>query len=348
MIRAQFIDQHNVNVATTLCAESTTESAPAKALHLESLLGQIDAVHGAEGVGPIDIMESGAPRMADPTAAGNVAIPPPAPPTVPLTEDLCRGAESMLGHINQVVDDLLIASPSPGETSELTAGAQYRNLREVSAERLLALFLQLNIDDPNNSVQTHKTLHEVSSDLRQQGLEQAERLNELAAEKLREAAGYAEAAGIFRDVVTVITTAVSVIIGVITLGSAAVAARAAATAVDASMLSMIQAAIAGAAGAMENLGAGAIVAAGIVAALQVTNVVVQHEAEMVSLEAQACENSAKKAQQWADKHQQVVEEEAAVVKLLIEAKNQCVDQVIKMMNASAATQHRVLSSTMSI
>lgn len=103
------------------------------------------------------------------------ALPPPRPPVTLIDEQIAGGARSFVAQLE-------------------TMQAGNASLDVLNADMLLATFLKLNINDPNNSVETQNELHELSSNLREMALQEAQKRQEVATEMAREAedaGGYA-------------------------------------------------------------------------------------------------------------------------------------------------------------
>ena len=96
----------------------------------------------------------------------------------------------------------------------------------LNAGNLTAYCLKLDVEDPNNCVETHNALSEVNSDLRQAEIERAKQENIDAQKKMEEAEKLAKTMKMF----SIIMTLVSIALLICTLGAAtpAVAAGAAA------------------------------------------------------------------------------------------------------------------------
>lgn len=240
-----------------------------------------------------------------------------------------------------------------------------RHIAEVSADMLVALFLKLNINDPNNSPEVHNMLHAVSTELRKQGLDENKAKNELATLKIEHAQKLAENVKTAGIVVTIITIIISLIITVFTFGAAAPAAIAASAAVITAVQTAAQVTVqmvlqmivelvvkfvvtlvVEAAKAAAQMVVMIVIMALITLVLQVSQACANQASADASLDAQEAQNGAERAKHWAEKHQAVIEEEAAIMKLIMEAKNQMVDAVIKMLNAAFGTQQKVMAAGM--
>lgn len=200
------------------------------------------------------------------------SLPPPAPPSPRITPGLAEGAESFAERVSEVSDSLL---------GMLGDG-------ELSADRLLALFLILNITDPGNSVETHNMLHRVSSELRQEGLSASKKESQAAHEKAVEAMDKAEKLQMLADVLQVAAIGVAVVgaiisaVVIVVAIVAAIASCGAATplSVGAGAAAVggtvaVTGAVTGAASGLSAAGAGGASAAAAAAAQAAVQVVVQ-------------------------------------------------------------------------
>ncbi|MEZ4270285.1 MAG: hypothetical protein R3C68_02245 [Myxococcota bacterium] len=106
-----------------------------------------------------------------------------------------------------------------------------RRIAELSTEMLIALFLKLNITDPNNSVETHNQLHEIATNLRQQAIDESQKRQANANKMMKEAQAYADKAQTFSTIVMVVMIVIMIALIVLTggLGLAAAAPAVAAT-----------------------------------------------------------------------------------------------------------------------
>lgn len=236
----------------------------------------------------------------------------------------------------------------PGDSS-----GNMRSISELTADMLLALFLKLNINDPNNSVETHNKLHKLSTNLRQQGIQEARDKAKTAQEMMKEAEAYAQKAAMIGKVVMVIMIVLMVIVTVLTFGAAAPAAGAAfsaAMAAQASTMAAIQAAIqAFMSAAVDFAVKNAVmmmVKALIVLVLQIVAAGANYEAAQKSADASEAMNGVERSRLQAEKEQRVIEEEAAIMKVIMESKNQVIEAVIKMLNAMFAAKTKVMSAGM--
>lgn len=200
---------------------------------IDDLLAQAGLTRKADGTfGVRDAAESqkasDASKSTPGTDAGaDMRLPPPAPPKVEFTPELRQGAESFAANLDDVFNDFLQkpGSTTVDGTTSSTEGttfpeSQLRQFSELSPELLLAAFLKLNINDPNNSVETHNALHTLMSDLRQQGIKNAQQQEKVAMQEMREAQAYADKMGVVGKVLTAVMLVVSVVASVFTFGAA--------------------------------------------------------------------------------------------------------------------------------
>lgn len=178
---------------------------------------------------------------------GESQLRPAMPPRVEMTTARRNGAISFAQNVDRAMNDFLV-SPG-GRALPMDAGAalrtgttqlelQYRGLQDLSADALLAAFMKLNINDPNNAVETHNKLYEVSTELRQLAIDEAKKKIERAQEAMKEAQAYASQAQYISNVVTVI----SVVCSVFTMG-ASLAAMGATQAAQQSIVEAVKAAV---------------------------------------------------------------------------------------------------------
>ncbi len=316
------------------------------------------------------------------------ALPPPRPPTPELNEALHQGAESFIANVSLILDGLLRDGgltpeppvygppvfraalglleeiPLPTAAAPLAAAAEalaasgdpVRPFSQVSAESLMALFLILNINDPNNSVETHQDLNELATNLRQQALDEAEAKAEVARELQQELESAIEQAQMVERVAqigaVVLAVVLTVVISVVTAGAAAAPAAAASGAVGGGV------GAAGGGGAATagvsaqvaaNLVAEAVtstasgVAAAVEAAKQVYQASQTAEVQYASADVDEASNDVERARARAEREQEIIDDEAAIMKLIMESKSQTVDAFTKMLASQLETGMGVLS-----
>ena len=136
-------------------------------------------------------------------------VAPPQAPQATMTNTQEDGYASFTTNINATVGASLKHS---GESS----------IDNLNADNLTAYCLKLDVEDPNNCVETHNALSEVNSDLRQAEIEKAKQENIEAQKKLKEAEELAAKMKIFSAILTI----VSIALLICTLGAAAPVAAA--------------------------------------------------------------------------------------------------------------------------
>ncbi len=158
------------------------------------------------------------PKPSELYGIGDDKIPPPTAPKVELTDDLRVGGESFANNISQVADEMLLKG-NGAEANIAPEGVKgtmdLRNIKDLSANELLALFLKLNIDDPNNSVETQNELAELATTLRQQGIQAALDKSVTAQAEMKSAQQYADQV----DMIGTIITIISLVLAVFTFGT---------------------------------------------------------------------------------------------------------------------------------
>lgn len=215
--------------------------------------------------GPIDVKGASATEVKGKQAAevygtGDNKIPPPSTPKVELSDDKRIGAESFANNLNQVTNAMLLR-PSAGATAAkeeaaavgvgakgakggngtsagsdtsksaaIASGVDPSTLKagkDLSADQLMAEFLKLNINDPNNSVETHNEMAKLNTTLRQQGIKAAQDKAANANEEMKSAQKYGDQ----MDAVFLVMDIASIVIGIFTFGAGTVALQAAKEAV---------------------------------------------------------------------------------------------------------------------
>jgi len=292
------------------------------------------------------------------TFAGELHLAPPGPPKVTLDGPTCQGAESFAANLDLAMDDFLSRAlaaaaagkdPSgapnasgtggPGGTTGTTgtnapgqpAGL---NIQGLTAGQLLAAFLKLQITDPNNSVEVHNQLQDLMSKLRQDSIEGAKREQAAAAELAKKAEAYAETAGIIGTIVMVVVIIVAIVATIFTLGAAAPAIFA-----GAAVVASLTAAATAHATAL-------VICALIAAAAMVVSASANKVASDKAIAAEEKGVDVKIMQRFAEVFQKMLEDEGAIVKLIMEAKNNACEATVKMMNAMAQTMSKLMSAQM--
>ena len=177
---------------------------------------------------------------------------------------------------------------------------------KLSAEELMTLFLKLNINDPNNSVETHNALHQLGSELRQQGIAEAQKRAENAAKLREEARDFAEKMGVVMAVVQVI----SIVTFIFGIGAAIMAAQQAAQqAVTQVMKKALQAALK----ELSQQGLEQLVAV----VSQVLNAGIQTAVTEKNADAKDSELEADRFRLLAELMQQMVEDQSEIIKVIM-------------------------------
>ncbi len=193
---------------------------------------------------------------------GEARLNPPSAPRVQLNERTVNGAESFATNLGIALDSV-VADIRRGTTNVGAGGVRALNdritteerasrltenravntsgrveLSGTSADELLSTFLKLNINDPNENVETHDKLYTLATNLRQQAIEDAKKKSENAQKQMKEAQAYAQQAEIIGTVVTVL----SIVLTIVTFGAGAGVAVAATAATQAATAAAQQAA----------------------------------------------------------------------------------------------------------
>ncbi|MCK5689601.1 hypothetical protein KAI87_10050 [Myxococcota bacterium] len=278
---------------------------------------------------------------------GEIQLKPPAPPRVDLNAEKAAGAESFAKNVSVVVDDTvktMAANPaaanplSDAVNAEITeratavateksgtntsmvamAGEVIKQMgvagtlpKDLSADQLLALFLKLNIEDPNMSVETQNELHGLMSEGRKEAIADARDAAKAATEAMKEAEKDADHAGMIGDIAMVVAIVCAIVVTIFTLGT--------------------------------GVGLGAAL---IGAAASIGSAAANKSAADSSADAQQASNNRDRSEMFAEMFQQLLEEQSAQIGMIIESKNKMMDSVIQMMNASFATQQKVVSAGM--
>ena len=167
---------------------ASTASVPQQGAELRALLATAGLLETQSTTGVQAVSQTTTAR--DTEAARGVMAPVTAP-TVELTPELRRGAQSFSNNFSIAMDDVLADG----------------DLSKMKPDQMLAAFLKLNIEDPNNSVETHNRLSEVMSELRQRAIDDA-KAKIAEAEKMREEAE--KYAGVV-DMINIVVTSVLMI-----------------------------------------------------------------------------------------------------------------------------------------
>jgi hypothetical protein len=192
----------------------------------------------------------------------------------------------------------------------------YRRMTDLTADVLLAAFLKLNIMDPNNSVETHQRLHTVMSKLRQRAIADAKQKMKVAAELRKEAEKAADSAAYVSNLMSTIRIIVCLVALVCAI-------------IMPAFLVVI-----------------AIVAAIISCATTIVEAAANKKAQVATCDAAQSGAMAKRALLMADRAQEQIEEEAEMIKVIIESKNKMVESVMRMLNAMFGASQKLMSAGM--
>ncbi len=143
---------------------------------------------------------------------------PATAPRVQLTETQRVAAETFAQNLGIAIDSAVVDARQRAANVP-TAGELVinRSVSGLSPDELLAAFLKLNINDPNENVETHNRLYQFSTNMRQQAIEDAKKKSETAREMKKEAEAYAKQA----EMISVVVTVVSIVLTIFTFGAAA-------------------------------------------------------------------------------------------------------------------------------
>jgi hypothetical protein len=244
--------QSDVSTQASNAALSPEQSQALQATNaLLERAGLGTAVGGLES--QLKVSDGETPNVGAQKYSGQVdlTIAAPKPPTIALSPELATGAESFAGIMDGLVNDLAANSGqisvtelakkllnnvgAQGTDTQRTsaAGEAQKNTlsdsnlqvdlaaADLSADVLLSLFLKLNINDPNNSVETHAILNEVSTTLRQKAIDEGIKKAENAIKMRAEAEAYADKMGFVMTIIEVVMIVITVILTIISFGAAA-------------------------------------------------------------------------------------------------------------------------------
>jgi hypothetical protein len=159
-------------------------------------------------------------------------LSPATAPRINFDQRTVSGAESFARNLDHAVNNIVLSARAAqanvddrGVRALSTVGVATGRpeMAGMGADELLSTFLKLNINDPNENVETHDKLYSVYTQLRQQGIEDAKKQSENAQAMKKEAEAYAKQAEMLGTVVTVLSIALTIV----TFGAAAPAAAAA-------------------------------------------------------------------------------------------------------------------------
>lgn len=280
----------------------------------------------------------GSSRARQVYGSGDGQLRAAVPPAVSMNSETVRAAESFATHLDVALNTaLLSATPLEGaeQSSSMAQTAANglgdrlypRGLAALATDNLLAAFLMLNITDPNNDPETHNKLHEISSHMRQLGIDESKERIEKAQEAKREADAYGQQAQYVSNVVTAATLASAAFtMGATLAGTAAIGATTAATA------TMATAAQIGVLTAMS----GQIVEAGA-----------KRKETELHIDASEARNDAARFELTGELYQDVLASEAEIMREIMESKNQTVESVKSMLDASFVSTQKLMAATTS-
>ena len=177
MARAGLTTGASTSVSTNVTGSSIKATAP-------SLVAKVDAVD-AEARGDSKVSEN------------EGVLKPVTAPKVHMTESMSRAAKVFATNVDRAMTNAMIQSKaslralasSPDANSP---EAMASRIHALSPDQLLTEFLKLNINDPNENVQTYNTLYDLASKMREMAIEEAQKKIENAIELMREAQKYAD------------------------------------------------------------------------------------------------------------------------------------------------------------
>jgi len=259
---------------------------------------------------------------------GAVALPPPSPPAVVWSSDHQSGAAIFATQLDKAMSDFL-TTPSSTANPDGTGGyALPRAASQLSPNMLLAAFMKLQIDDPNNNVKTHDELSTLMSQLRQISLNEQQAKEMQAIQQMKEAEQSADHAALIGNIAMVICIAVAVVGAVFTCGASIAALAAILPALATQQLIMIALAL-------------------VMLAVQLTSAVANKGATDKLATAESTDNDAKKAQKLAQMLEDQVKAENEIIGTIIESKSKTMDAIMQMINAMFASTVKLQSAAMS-
>lgn len=231
-------------------ATQRTQSTP------QSEQGRGTSTIGAVGAAPLSrshaVDELGAHQQVFGT--GETRLGPPTTPRVQITQQQITGAQSFANNLDHALSNVLgNAAAAHTRATDVTTGngvatggrLTSSGLKGLGPDELLSEFLKLQINDPNENVETHDKLSQLSSTLRQQALDDAKKQSANAQQMMKEAQAYAQQAQMIGTIVQVASIALTIC----TFGAGAVvgvAATAATTAATEAAVAAAQTAVASA------------------------------------------------------------------------------------------------------
>ncbi len=327
------------------------------------VIDSVDKTGKADGVGGVE----GSKGAQDVTGTSG-ALPAPGAEKVGLDKTGMEGGESFANQVEQAVDEVFIKG------HDKDGKPIYKDLSEVSADDLAAVFLKLGINDPANNPKSIEDLMDIAKDLKQGALESQRAELEKQAAQLKEAekkSGYAKAMSV---VAAVVIVAVAVVVAACTFGSTgalvALAVIAAAAIIGgayaaskggdflqgAMMGAMIGAALvtlvcgggallglATTALATSTATAIAVSSALVIAATQIVSAKAKKDAADAATDAEQTGLNARKWEKRAEEQQKDIEAKQQLIRLIMEGKSALIDAVMKMLNNKGATNEKIMS-----
>ena len=215
-------------------------------------------------------------------------LPPVAGPVSELTKEHKEGAAAFALSLEQVVQSCSRISGLDGEA-------------------LLAEFLKLEVEDPNNSVETHHQLYESLSTLRQNAIDEALSRSERAEELKKEADDYASTFGPIANALHIVGAAVA-IGGAIFTGGATLA-----------LLSCVS------------------------ALTQVAGAGIHLNTQTKTADASMMDVLASRMRQFSELHQAQISEEFEIINMIMESKNKAIANVMRMLNENMGVSMKLIS-----
>ncbi len=179
------------------------------------------ALRGIDGKDGVDEIDASVLQAQALTGGVRLYIEPPTLPSSKVTDDQRIGAASFARHLDASLDAAFLTQAADGTE-------RYRSLAQVKSEDLLAAFLKINIDDPNNSVETHGKLLELMNQMREAAIEHAKKANLLAEKKMQEAMAAEDDDDDFFSTISMIATVASMGMAAAALAAQMAAAQVAA------------------------------------------------------------------------------------------------------------------------
>jgi len=306
-----------------------------------------DGVDETAPVTPLAGVSTSTSTSGDVTGT-TLTLDPVAPPATEFGPEQIKGTQVVCDMLNQALGE-------PFFTPE----GLVKSLNQMSTDDLLAAFLKLNVNDPNNDPQTQEAMCEIAKKLKAVSvanekvklIEQEAQMEQARADA-KKSDGYSKT---FSIIMTVVIVIVAIVLSVVTFGTAAPA-----------LICLAAGAIAGYSktGTMEGAMMGvqmagslfiayctfgtssyisALLAAGS-AAGTAYSAKLRAEAAEAQLEADELGLKAKKHGNDADRINEDIKDRQELIRLILEAKGKLIESVLNMLNAAAAAKNQVLSS----